>query len=240
MERRAFISIGVCALAGAAVLTFSHSARSHAYSILTRIRGRLTVQERLSEFNPQVRDSLREYCATIGVSYPPQEVLMLGLKQERVLKVYVRGADGEVHAFKTYPILAASGDLGPKLREGDRQVPEGMYRAVSLNPNSRFYLSIELDYPNAFDREVARIEGRTNLGGDIFIHGGAASIGCIAIGDPAIEEVFTLVADTGLENISIIIAPLDLRQHDLPDELNIDWRTDLYNQIAARLEGLPD
>lgn len=164
---------------------------------------------------------------------------MLGLKRERVLKVFVRHAEGDLHAFKTYPILAASGNLGPKLREGDRQVPEGIYRAISLNPNSRFHLSIKLDYPNAFDREMARSEGRTNLGDNIFIHGGAASIGCIAIGDPAIEEVFTLIADTGLKNTSIIIAPLDLCRDVLPDDLNIGWRSSLYRQLTAALDDLP-
>ena len=69
-----------------------------------------------------------------------------------------------------YPILAASGVLGPKLREGDKQVPEGIYGAEALNPNSKFHLSIRLNYPNTFDRRMAQSDGRTQLGGDIMIH----------------------------------------------------------------------
>jgi hypothetical protein len=96
-----------------------------------------------------------------------------------------------------YPVLAASGALGPKLRQGDLQVPEGVYRVLWLNPNSSYHLSMKLDYPNAFDREHARRDRRTDLGGDIFVHGRAVSIGCVALGDPAIEELFVLAADTG-------------------------------------------
>ena len=68
-----------------------------------------------------------------------------------------------------YPIRAASGALGPKLREGDRQVPEGVYDIESLNPNSRFHVALRVGYPNAFDRQMAGREGRTALGGDIMI-----------------------------------------------------------------------
>jgi murein L,D-transpeptidase YafK len=71
----------------------------------------------------------------------------------------------------------ASGKAGPKLREGDGQVPEGIYRIDGLNPNSSYHLSLKLNYPNDFDLEQARTEGRTELGGDIFIHGKAVSIG---------------------------------------------------------------
>lgn len=91
-------------------------------------------------------------------------------------------------------MLAASGGPGPKLREGDLQVPEGVYRLTAFNPNSSYHLSLRVDYPNAEDRAaedraVARSDRRTSLGGDIFIHGKAVSIGCLAIGDPGIEEL---------------------------------------------------
>ena len=75
--------------------------------------------------------------------------------------------------------------------EGDKQVPEGFYRIELLNPNSRYHLSLRVNYPNADDIERAREDRRDllNLGGDIMIHGGAESIGCIAIGNPAIEHL---------------------------------------------------
>jgi murein L,D-transpeptidase YafK len=119
---------------------------------------------------------------------------------------------GQVVFIHSYSVLAASGHNGPKLREGDRQVPEGFYRITSLNPNSSYHLSIKLNYPNAFDQQHADEEGRDHLGGDIFIHGKAASIGCLAMGDPAIEELFVMVEKVGRSNVQVIIAPHDPRQ----------------------------
>ena len=76
------------------------------------------------------------------------------------------------------PVLGMSGKLGPKLGEGDRQVPEGIHRVESLNPNSLYHLALRVGYPNEEDRKHAAQEGRTNLGSDIMIHGKNSSIGC--------------------------------------------------------------
>ena len=97
--------------------------------------------------------------------------------------------------FRTYPIAAMSGQLGPKLLEGDRQAPEGFYyvSASRMNPNSRFHLSMNLGYPNHYDR----VHGRT--GSALMIHGGSASIGCFAMTDPKIEEIYAM-SDAALRN----------------------------------------
>jgi hypothetical protein len=205
-----------------------------AHPILTRLKGRATLDDRLAELD-HIRDEWRLRFAERGIEYPPSRLIFLGLKQERVLEVYAQSIGGGYQMISRYPVLGASGDLGPKLREGDRQVPEGIYNVFSLNPNSRFHLSIELDYPNAFDREVAAQEGRTRLGGDIFIHGGSESIGCLAIGDPAIEELFVLVADAGIERVEVFLAPLDLRSLELPDDLRGPWQYRLYEALAERM-----
>lgn len=112
----------------------------------------------------------------------------------------------------SYPIVAASGGPGPKLREGDRQVPEGVYRVEGLNPNSAYHLSIKVGYPNDSDAAHAAAEGRSDPGGDIFIHGKDLSIGCLAIGDDAIEELFVLVEQVGITSADVVIAPHDLRR----------------------------
>ena len=78
-------------------------------------------------------------------------------------------------------------------------MPEGVYAIEAFNSNSRFHLSLKLDYPNAVDRQQAALEGRDQLGGDIFLHGKDVSVGCLAMGDAAIEELFVLVARTGIE-----------------------------------------
>ncbi|WP_223789554.1 L,D-transpeptidase family protein [Marinicella meishanensis] len=91
--------------------------------------------------------------------------------------------------FKTYPICTFSGALGPKLREGDWQSPEGFYfvKPGQLNPRSRFHLSFNLGFPNAYDRH----HGRT--GSALMVHGDCVSIGCYAMTDPQIEEIYTLM-----------------------------------------------
>lgn len=129
--------------------------------------------------------------------------------------------------------------MGPKLREGDRQVPEGVYPLESLNPNSRFHVALRVGYPNELDRQAGQQEGRGNLGGDIMIHGGSASIGCLAIGDPAAEELFVLAAAVGIENVTVVLSPLDLRHRPLPAGLGDGWRATLYGDVKEQLAQLP-
>jgi murein L,D-transpeptidase YafK len=105
------------------------------------------------------------------------------------------------------PILAASGEAGPKIKEGDCQVPEGIYTIDVLNPNSSYYLSMRISYPNETDRKRSQARGVTNLGGDIYIHGKAASIGCLAIGDDKIEDLYFLANLAGLKKTKVVIAP---------------------------------
>ena len=140
--------------------------------------------------------------------------------------------------IRSYLILAASGHAGPKLREGDRQVPEGTYRIESLNPNSSYHLSMKLEYPNDYDLEKARGEGRINLGGDIFIHGKAVSIGCLAIGDEAIEELFCLVGSQWPTEVKVLIAPNDLRRRQAAERSGSApaWTDELYEGLRRDLE----
>ncbi|MBU6373567.1 MAG: 2-dehydro-3-deoxyphosphooctonate aldolase [Alphaproteobacteria bacterium] len=110
------------------------------------------------------------------------------VKEVRTLELFVRSdVDGRFYRFRTYPICSFSGALGPKLREGDGQAPEGVYlvRPRQLNPVSSYHLSFDLGFPNAFDRA----NGRT--GSALMVHGNCVSIGCYAMGDPAIEEIWT-------------------------------------------------
>ena len=156
--------------------------------------------------------------------WPPRTLTLLAFKEERRLEVW---ADGRW--LKAYPILAASGTPGVKRREGDRQVPEGVYRLTTLNPRSRFHLSIRVDYP---DPEDCRY-GCT--GGDIYIHGGAVSVGCIAVGDEAIEEIYRL--SEHVENRWIIIVPWDLRRKN-PPPAEEPWVADRYARLSRELEAL--
>jgi hypothetical protein len=98
---------------------------------------------------------------------------------------------------------------------------------------------MKLDYPSAYDRARAAEDGRTDLGGDIFIHGKDVSIGCLAVGDPAIEELFVLAARIGVERLTTVIAPWDLRRRP-PPQLGGQapaWVDELYGRLGARLAG---
>ncbi len=132
-------------------------------------------------------------------------------------------------------MTAFSGTLGPKLREGDGQIPEGIYGIDYLNPNSRFYLSLKVSYPNASDRARAKVDGRVNLGGDIMIHGKAVTIGCVPVGDDAIEDIFYLASAVGIKNVSVVIAPYDMRKGRKPEleRSPLAWYPDLCREIAA-------
>ncbi|MCX6995996.1 MAG: L,D-transpeptidase family protein [Kiritimatiellaeota bacterium] len=196
-----------------------------------------TVDDRVAQFGSVVEKRLAPFFAAASVPYPPARVTLIGFKQERVVQLYAAGTNGLYRIIRSYPILAASGKLGPKLREGDAQVPEGLYRIESLNPNSRFHLSLRLNYPNEFDRAQAQAEGRRNPGSDIMIHGNAVSIGCLAMGDSAAEELFVLAARTGLRRIAVILSPVDFRCREFKAE-RADappWLRPLYDRIKTEL-----
>jgi hypothetical protein len=189
---------------------------------------------------PAARARLRPHFERAGVAYPPRSAALLAFKAERALELWSDGA--RPRFVRRYEVLAASGGPGPKLREGDLQVPEGRYRVLWLNPMSSYHLSMKLDYPNAFDQAQARREGRTRLGGDIFIHGRAVSIGCLALGDEAIEELFVLASEVGVARLRVLIAPIDFRARDLrPDErrAELPWLDGLYADLRRDLARYP-
>ena len=210
-------------------------------AVASKGRGRKTVKSRLREYAASVHERLRPRFEGAGVGCPPAAVLLVGLKQERLLEVYARAGGGDLAFVCRYPVLGASGSAGPKLQEGDQQVPEGIYSLDELNPNSRYHLSLRVGYPNDFDRARGRDEGRKDLGGDIMIHGGASSVGCLAIGDEAAEELFVLVADCGLANPRLILSPVDFRKRELPLSCWSlpGWTEDLYAELGKELAGLP-
>ncbi len=134
--------------------------------------------------------ALQQEFAQKGLNYPPAGMFIRIFKRDQVLEVWVDDTGSGVYEkFKDYRICAASGVLGPKRMEGDKQVPEGFYRVDDFNPRSSFHLSLGINYPNVSDRLLGV---RSKLGGDIYIHGGCISIGCVAIDNNKIEEVYWL------------------------------------------------
>lgn len=116
-------------------------------------------------------------------------VFIRAFKEERQLELFLLNRrNGKFQLFRTYPIVAASGGLGPKLLEGDGQVPEGFYAVGpnAMKPDSRYHLAFNIGYPNAYDRAQSR------TGSLIMVHGNQVSIGCLAMTDEKIEEIYTV------------------------------------------------
>jgi hypothetical protein len=241
MHTKRFYILLAILVAASLALAFKASLKKLAQQAGIGLPNSKTIEQRLDQYGAAARARLQPYFQKANVSYPPKGLTFVGLKAEHELLIYARAEQGTNQFVRSYPILAASGVPGPKLREGDEMVPEGVYPIELLNPNSLYHLSLRIGYPDAFDREQARQEGRTNLGGDIMIHGGAVSLGCLAIGDEAVEEVFVLAADCGIENITVILSPVDFRLgRQVPVAAKLpEWSREVHQQIRARLNELP-
>jgi hypothetical protein len=231
IRRWTLISLGLSILGVALLLHWRGAGRSLWYPYWVSVVGARTHTEVLADLRPRLQPGLSAAAAEQGVAYPPRRLTLVGLKAERRLEVWADGGGGW-KLLRSYPVLAASGGPGPKRREGDMQVPEGVYSLTTFNPNSSYHLSVRVDYPNADDRAAARVEGRSRLGGDIYIHGKAVSIGCLAIGDAGIEELYVLLADVGLAHVRAILAP-EAEPKAAADDPR--WVADLYERLRREL-----
>ncbi|WP_193334483.1 L,D-transpeptidase family protein [Devosia beringensis] len=148
----------------------------------------------------------------------PGEAMMVRIfKQEEVLEVWKRTSGGQFKLFKTYEICAFSGDLGPKIKEGDRQSPEGFYTITPglMNPKSNYYLAFNTGFPNKFDR----VMGRT--GSQLMVHGDCSSRGCYAMTDEGIAEIYALARETfkgGNPSFQLQIFPFKMTAANLAKE----------------------
>lgn len=196
-----------------------------------------TVSGAVKEYGPLVRDRLKFRFESRGFAYPPHKLTMIGLKDERVLHIFTPDKKGKNQLILSYPIVGVSGNPGPKLKEGDRQIPEGIYKIIGFKPNSIAHLALLLNYPNKDDIKYARQEKRSNLGSDIEIHGSFWSTGCLAMGDSAIEEIFILAHDTGLRGIEVILSPcnFNLKEPEVDMKTGPKWLPEVYSRLRERL-----
>jgi hypothetical protein len=173
--------------------------------------------ERVREARLLARHNLQLLFHERGIPYPAAEIFMRVFKRERALELWVRPEGAEKYELlKKYDICAMAGTLGPKRKQGDRQTPEGFYYISFFNPRSEFYLSLHVDYPNSRDRAMG-LEG-VSLGGDIYIHGGCSSEGCLAVTDTGIRELYWLSVEArsaGQRRIPVHIFPARLESQDL-------------------------
>lgn len=185
----------------------------------TTARSRAAVEARTPE--------LSEALAARGLELGDPVYLRI-TKDPAVLTAYVRDDDGVYETFRSWPVCSFSGKPGPKLAEGDMQAPEGFYSVSpgQMNPASTFHLSFDLGYPNAFDRA----NGRT--GSYLMVHGNCVSVGCYAMTDEAMEEIWTLMQaalDKGQPAVPVHIYPFPMTaanlQRHATDTNDAFWRS---------------
>ena len=164
---------------------------------------------RVREARNNAEHAIRRLYRERRIKYPAAEVYLRVFKTERTLEVWVRPENRDQFELLTaYRICALAGGVGPKRREGDEQVPEGFYNIDMFNPSSSYHLSLRINYPNA--RDQAANSRAEDLGGDIFIHGGCRSEGCLAITDDGIDELYWIALTAraaGQQQIPVHIFP---------------------------------
>jgi murein L,D-transpeptidase YafK len=151
-----------------------------------------------------------------------EPILIRIFKAESELEVWKQKEDGHFYLFKTYPICAYSGGLGPKVEQGDRQAPEGFYLISEdqMNPLSKYHLAFNIGFPNAYDRAL----GRT--GADLMVHGDCTSAGCYAMTDGVIEEIYILARealDAGQVSFQVQAYPFRMTAANMAAHRNDKW-----------------
>lgn len=213
--RQLLALIFIVALAGAGIYLVTPEGRQ----LIDRVRINMTRMDyqarfRAGETLPGTPDLARidKRLAAVGVGMGAPVYIRV-FKLESELEIWVQ-KDARFVRFATYPICLWSGRLGPKLKEGDRQAPEGFYTvdAEQLNPNSRMHRSFSLGFPNLFDQA----HGRT--GSFLMVHGGCASVGCYAVTDPAVDEIWRLITaalDKGQPRFPVHAFPFRMTETNL-------------------------
>lgn len=172
--------------------------------------------ERVANAYRHTEQRLRNAFAEVGLSWPPKQVYLRAFKEPGILEVFgANSANGPFTKVRMLEFTKNSGGPGPKRREGDRQIPEGFYEIDQWNPSSSYLLSLRVSYPNQSDR--IRSDPK-QPGGEIYIHGGAATVGCIPIGDEAIEELWVITEQArqqGQNPIPIHIFPAPMNAGEL-------------------------
>ncbi|MEM7008146.1 MAG: L,D-transpeptidase family protein [Thermodesulfobacteriota bacterium] len=167
---------------------------------------------------------LKELYLDKGISYPPEKIYIRIFKKQKILELWSWSSETQAYVLiKSYGICYASGSLGPKRKEGDHQVPEGFYHIDRFNPNSSYFLSLRINYPNQSDKKLGH---KTRPGGDIFIHGDCVSVGCIAITDDKIKEIYVISLDArnnGQNTIPVHIYPSRLDDEEI-EELRENYK----------------
>jgi murein L,D-transpeptidase YafK len=169
--------------------------------------------QRVKSAYAEKENTIKTYFSEKGLAYDDYNLFLRIFKKEQKLEVWVSKKNKQTYTLlHTYDFCSSSGTLGPKRKEGDLQIPEGIYHINHFNPQSNFLLSLGINYPNAADKIFS---DKKNPGGSIYIHGNCVTIGCIPITDDKIKELYLLAVEArsqGQEKIPVHIFPAKLSE----------------------------
>lgn len=182
---------------------------------------------------------VKQYFANQKLSMDKFQLFLRAFKKEEILEVWIKEMNKEQFVLlQTYDFCSSSGTLGPKRKEGDAQIPEGVYQINHFNPVSNFYLSLGINYPNASDKILS---DKIHPGGAIYIHGNCVTIGCIPITDDKIKELYIIAVEArngGQAKIPVHIFPARLKT-GVVNELTIGQNaTDATSVFWKNLEPI--
>ena len=182
---------------------------------------------RVAEAWKKYDDTLKNTFKKKGLAWPAKDIYLRAFKSQNEMELWARNNEtSEYKLVKTYRICAISGQLGPKREQGDRQVPEGYYFIDDFNPKSDYLLSLLINYPNYSDEAI----GKQKKGGNIYIHGGCVTVGCMPMTDEGIEELYTVCLNAKLSGEEYI--PV----HIYPTRMNKAGINYLISEYAGKTE----
>lgn len=206
--------------------------------------------ERVRDAFDKHLDDMKRAFERADAHWPPRDIYLRAFKLESDIELWAlkdgAKANGPRVLVQHFPICAKSGELGPKSRAGDGQVPEGFYTINRFNPRSSYHLSLGLDYPN--DVDLTRADG-ASPGGDIFIHGNCVTIGCMPLQDEPVESLYVvavLAKDGGQKSIPVHVFPFHFGSDaakpylaDAAPELQAFWNVLLGGYLAFESSKVP-
>jgi len=202
----------ICAIAVVCTTPIAASAQSD----VVNLRNSQLSFSRVSQAWTQYNDTLQKAFKEKGLAYPPKDVYLRTFKAQNEMELWARDSRADEYKLvKLYRICALSGILGPKRFEGDRQVPEGEYFIEDFNPQSDFFLSMLINYPNYSDIVMG---DKKKPGGNIYIHGGCVTVGCMPMTDEVIKELYVACLNARLNGetyIPVHIYPTRLNKRGL-------------------------
>ncbi len=183
-------------------------------------------------------DVVKQLLADKNIDTSALNLFIRAFKEEKTVEIWGKNAADEKYQLViTYDVCKNSGDLGPKRREGDYQVPEGFYHNDRFNPKSTYHLSLGLNYPNASDKILS---DKDAPGSDIFIHGKCVTVGCLPMTDDKIKEIYIMAEfakRAGQSKIPVHIFPFEMTKEHIVNHGNITKKYDSYLDFWENLKG---